>query len=197
MKITKLQLRKIIKEQLLNEVLPGPDGLGTDVDAYVASIKVDPNNPEKWDREVLPTDLSEEAAKEMIRQLKPYIKGSKSMMTVVGDIIKYPFELRAHLTSDGYQAYAPDAKSQTNPGEPISQEERNAAKDRLKTQSLPNIGIEGLLTVAGFKVADKLSDVFRARKARKAKKGKKFKKQTGGSFNTGRGSFIEPGVEQI
>jgi hypothetical protein len=55
------------------------------------------------------------------------------------------------------------------------------------------LSVLGLIPAAG-KVA-KLGKA--ARKARKAKKGKKFKKQTGGSFNTGRGSFIEPGVEQI
>ena len=35
------------------------------------------------------------------------------------------------------------------------------------------------------------------KKAKKVKKSKKSKKQAGGTFNTGQGSFIEPGMEQI
>ena len=66
----------------------------------------------------------------------------------------------------------------------------------------------GLIPAVG-KAAKALSKAAKIAKAAKKpapnspKKGKKvrkplnYKKQTGGSFNTGQGSFIEPGTEQI
>ena len=51
MKITRRQLVGLIRKQLLSEAYPGVDGMGLAADAFTASVKANPNNPEKWDKQ--------------------------------------------------------------------------------------------------------------------------------------------------
>ena len=166
---------------MLNEMLPGPGGLGTEVDAYVASVKRNPNNPKKWKKELVSSGMSDQDLKKIANQLKPIGDDIKTTASIagnfIGDIIMMPIEARINLETDLYRAYAPGAESPDGSGNPISEEEREAAKKSIKTKTGPDFALEGILAGFGLGFAGKSKKAYDAsKKTRTAKKAHAMKK---------------------
>ena len=62
---------------------------------------------------------------------------------------------------------------------------------------IPAVGKAGKALIKAAKIAKAAKKAAPKKKGKKVRKPLNYKKQTGGSFNTGQGSFIEPGTEQI
>ena len=62
---------------------------------------------------------------------------------------------------------------------------------------IPAVGAAGKALSKAAKIAKAAKKAAPKKKGKKVRKPLNYKKQTGGSFNTGQGSFIEPGTEQI
>ena len=165
--ITEVQLRKLIKEQLLNEAQPGIDGLGADADAYVASVKSNPNNPEKWDKELIASELTDQQRQAIAKRLKQLGAGIEGIASFIGDIAMMPIEARVALESDLYQYFALDSTA----------EQKEAALESMK-ETGPNFAWEAFLGSIGVGLGAKAAKKAASTGVKTAKKAPKTAPKT-------------------